>query len=74
MMRWFKKNDDAKYGDYPCEVLLNNALRFLAEGKTESAISEICYCLSKAEGTFYKVNVDLLRDKNLLPFEPRNVR
>lgn len=76
MIKWLEEKlyHNKRYGDYPCEVLLNNALSFLAEGKTEEAVSEICHCLSKADGDFYKQNVDLLRKKGWLPFEPRNVR
>ena len=37
-----------KLAEYPCEDYLHNALRFLANGNTDSAYTEICYAMMKA--------------------------
>lgn len=37
-----------KYGNYPCNVFLHNALRFIEQGEYDEAYSEICWALSKA--------------------------
>jgi len=42
-----------KFGKYPCNDYLNNALRFLlrnGEGDRELAIEEIVYAIRKADG------------------------
>ena len=38
--------------------MLNNALRFLREGKTDSAISEIIFAIDKADGYFHSDNLE----------------
>ena len=49
-MNWNKK-----YGKYPCQDYLNNALRYLAADKVMNmdAMLEICHCLHKAGGEIY---------------------
>lgn len=45
-----------KYGKYPCNDYLNNAIRFLLrnkEGDRELAIEEIVYAIHKADGRIY---------------------
>lgn len=68
------KDKKEKYGDYPCEDYLNNALRFLAydEKANKGAISEICYCLFHADGKVYPNVKEVLIEKNLYPL--RNVK
>ena len=43
-----------KYGEYPCNDHLNNALRLLLEDEkpNANAIAEICYCVRKANGHY----------------------
>ncbi len=51
-MKFRRKKREKTYGEYPCVVFLNNAIRFICEQKYDSAISEICYCISRANGYF----------------------
>ena len=55
-MRTKKKN--ALFGRYPSCDLLNNALRFLREGKIDSAIDEIIFAIDKANGYFHDDNLE----------------
>ena len=54
-MRTKKKN--ALFGRYPSCDMLNNALRFLREGKIDSAMSEIIFAIDKADGYFHDDNI-----------------
>ena len=48
-MRFSKNKKCASaYGNYPCNVYLHNALRFIEQGEYDTAYSEICWALSKA--------------------------
>ena len=68
-----QKKTDKKYGQYPCNDYLNNALRFLL-GEEQytpriiNAISEICYCISKAGGRYYDDVAKKLAETGLCPF------
>ena len=42
------KKKDRKFGQYPCDVFLHNALRFISEGNPDVAYKEICHALLKA--------------------------
>ena len=55
-MRTKKKN--ALFGTYPSCDMLNNALRFLREGKLDCAISEIVFTIDKADGYFHSDNLE----------------
>lgn len=55
-MRTKKKN--SLFGRYPSCDMLNNALRFLREGKTDNAISEIVFAIDKADGYFHSDNLE----------------
>lgn len=48
------KKANAKFGRYPCCDLLNRALGFLLDGKTELAKDDIVYAICKANGYFYE--------------------
>ena len=37
-------------GQYPSCDMLNNAIRFIFDGKTDEAISEIVFAIEKADG------------------------
>ncbi len=43
-----KRRKKNKLAEYPCEDYLHNALRFLANGNTDSAYTEICFAMMKA--------------------------
>jgi hypothetical protein len=69
-MSIFKKKTNP-YGEYPCVDYLNNALRSLLndEHPNTFAISEICYCILKADGKFHGDVAHELAMKGLCPFE-----
>lgn len=52
MVRFKKEN--AIFGRYPCCDLLNRALRFLLDGKSDLAKDDIVHAIYKADGYFYK--------------------
>lgn len=54
------KRRNLLFGRYPSCDLLNNALRFLREGKTDTAIEEIIFAIEKAGGYFYEDNVQMV--------------
>lgn len=47
------KKRNALFGRYPSCDMLNNALRFLREGKINEACSEIVFSIDKANGYFH---------------------
>ena len=55
-MRTKKRN--ALFGRYPSCDMLNNALRFLREGKTDYAMLEIIFAIDKADGYFHDDNLE----------------
>ncbi len=58
------KKKNALFGRYPSCDLLNNALRFLREGKTDVAIEEIIFAIEKADGYFHEDNIPMVMDVN----------
>lgn len=56
------KKKNALFGRYPSCDLLNNALRFLREGKTNEAIEEIIFAIEKAGGYFHEDNVQMVEE------------
>lgn len=60
------KKKNALFGRYPSCDLLNNALRFLREGKTDVAIEEIIFAIEKAGGYFHDDNVQMVNDAKKL--------
>ena len=48
------KKKNALFGRYPSCDLLNNALRFIREGKIDTACAEIVFAIEKANGYFHK--------------------
>lgn len=59
-MKTKKKN--ALFGRYPSCDMLNNALRFIRDGKTENAVEEIIFAIDKASGYFHDDNVPYVED------------
>ena len=57
------KKKNALFGRYPSCDLLNNALRFLREGKTNEAIEEIIFAIEKAGGYFHEDNAQMVADE-----------
>lgn len=57
------KKKNALFGRYPSCDLLNNALRFLREGKTNEAIEEIIFAIEKAGGYFHEDNIQMVADE-----------
>lgn len=50
----FKKKRNAIFGRYPSCDMMNNALRFLYEGKIDAASAEIVFAIEKAGGYFHE--------------------
>lgn len=50
----FFKKKNARFGRYPSCDMLNNAIRFIHNGDTESALMEIISAIEKADGYFYE--------------------
>lgn len=50
----FFKKKNARFGKYPSCDMLNNAIRFIRDGDTESALMEIICAIEKADGYFYE--------------------
>lgn len=48
------KKKNALFGRYPSCDMLNNALRFIHEGKIDVACQEIVFAIEKAGGYFYE--------------------
>lgn len=67
MMRIKKAN--AIFGRYPCCDLLNQALRFIVDGKPEFAKDDIVHAIHKAGGYFYD---DVAARLGIKPKEDKN--
>ena len=48
------KKKNALFGRYPSCDMLNNALRFIHEGKIDCACEEIVFAIEKADGYFHE--------------------
>lgn len=55
------KKKNQLFGRYPSCDMLNNALRFLRNGDTDSAIEEIIFAIEKANGYFYDDNIEMVK-------------
>ncbi len=55
------KKKNQLFGRYPSCDMLNNALRFLRNGKTDIAIEEIIFAIEKADGYFHNDNVEMVK-------------
>ena len=52
------KKKNSLFGKYPSCDMLNNAIRFLREGKTDCAMLEIIFAIDKADGYFHDDNLE----------------
>lgn len=43
-----QKQKDKIFSDYPCSDYLHNALKFIADGKSDVAYTEICHALLRS--------------------------
>ena len=50
----FTKKKNSKFGRYPSCDLLNNAIRFMFEGKYDTALKEVILAIRKADGYYYE--------------------
>ena len=50
----FTKKKNAVFGRYPCCDLINNAIRFIINGKPDIAIEELLQAIWKADGYLHK--------------------
>ena len=50
----FVKKKNAMFGRYPCCDLVNNAIRFIIDGKSDSAIEELLQTIYKADGYLHE--------------------
>ncbi len=57
------KSKNAIFGRYPVCDMLNNALRDLFSGNTDSAINEIVYAIIKADGYIHDDVLKKLEEK-----------
>ena len=48
------KNKNAVFGRYPCCDLVNNAIRFIIDGKSDSAIEELLQAIWEADGYLHE--------------------
>lgn len=49
-----KKKKNAIFGRYPCCDMVNNAIRFVLDGKTDAAVEELVQCIYKSDGYLYE--------------------
>ncbi len=55
------KKKNQLFGRYPSCDMLNNALRFLRNGDTDDAITEIIFAIEKANGYFHNDNIEMVK-------------
>lgn len=48
------KNKNAIFGKYPCCDHVNNAIRFILNGKTDAAMEELVQCIYKSDGYLHE--------------------
>lgn len=56
--RCFTKKKNDVFGRYPCCDLINNAIRFIIDGKYDIAIEELVQTIWKSDGYFHEDIVD----------------
>ena len=54
MIEVLTKKKDAVFGRYPCCDLINNAIRFILDGKTDSAIEDLLQTIWKSGGYLHE--------------------
>ena len=58
------KKKDAIFGRYPCCDLVNNAIRCIMDGQTDSAIEELYQAIGKADGYLHEDIADRVYEVN----------
>ena len=58
------KRKDNKLKQYPCDVYLQNALRFITEKKYDTAYSEICWAIIKSGGKLTEEQEKIFKNIN----------
>ena len=58
------KRKDKKLNQYPCNVFLQNALRFITEKEYAMAYSEICWAIIKSGGKLAEKQEKISKDIN----------
>lgn len=48
------KNKNAIFGKYPCCEFVNNAIRYVLDGKTDAAVEELVQCIYKSDGYLHE--------------------
>ena len=56
------KKKNALIGRYPSCDMLNNALRFIRDGKIDIACQEIVFAIEKADGYFHEDIITFITD------------
>lgn len=56
------KKKNALIGRYPSCDMLNNALRFIRDGKIDIACQEIVFAIEKADGYFHEDIIPFITD------------
>ena len=59
----FKRKDN-KLNQYPCNVYLQNALRFITEKEYDTAYTEICWVIIKSGGKLTKEQEKIFKKIN----------
>lgn len=62
MNRIRSKKKNALLGRYPSCDMLNNALRFIRDGKINTACEEIIFAIEKADGYFHEDIIPFITD------------
>ena len=61
--RIFKRKDN-KLNEYPCNIYLQNALRFIVNKEYDEAYLEICWAIIKSGGKLTKEQEKIFKDNN----------
>ena len=57
------KKKDSVFGRYPCCDLVNNAIRFILDGKPDIALEELAHAIVKADGYFHEDIAEIVKEK-----------
>ena len=68
------KNRNSIFGGYPCCDMINNAIRFIIDGKTDEAIEELYQSILKANGYIHEDLADKIKDASDKVRKRRNER
>lgn len=65
------KKKNAVFGRYPCCDMVNNAIRFIIDGKSDSAIEELLQTIWKADGYMHEDIADKVDEVHNLILDER---